>query len=50
MVKDRNEPCTMVQVLEVVSKVRGVDPVELAEIVYRNTETCFPLIKKQVHT
>mmetsp|Transcript_31074 Transcript_31074/g.52494 ORF Transcript_31074/g.52494 Transcript_31074/m.52494 type:complete len:326 (+) Transcript_31074:38-1015(+) len=46
MVKDRNEPCTMVQVLEVVAKIRDVDPFALAEQVYLNSETLFPLIKR----
>ena len=46
LVKDRNEPCTMVQVLEVVAKIRNCDPIELAEQVYRNSETLFPLIKR----
>lgn len=47
MVKDRNEPCTLVQVLEVIAKMRGADPFELAEKVYANTEACFPLIKQR---
>jgi TatD DNase family protein len=47
MIKDRNEPCTMVQVLEIVAKVRGVDPFTLAERVYENTERCFPLMKQK---
>jgi TatD DNase family protein len=41
MVKDRNEPCTMVQVLEVVAAVREADPVALAEKVWQNTEDLF---------
>lgn len=45
MVKGRNEPCTMVQVLEVVAKLRGRDPLDLAEQVYANTERLFPLMK-----
>lgn len=44
MVKDRNEPCTMIQVLEAVAKVRGVDPVALAQQVYENSERLFPAI------
>ena len=46
LVKERNEPCTMVQVLEVVAKVRNQDAYELAAIVYENTERLFPLIKR----
>ena len=46
MVKDRNEPCTMIQVLEVVAKIRNVDPFDLAEQVYANTEALFSLMKK----
>ena len=47
LVKDRNEPCTMVQVLEIVAAVRGVDPMKLAEKVYENSERLFfpPIIK-----
>lgn len=47
MVKDRNEPCTMVQVLEIVAKCRNRDPLELADQVYANSETLFPLMKKE---
>jgi TatD DNase family protein len=43
MVKDRSEPCNMVQVLEVVAAVRGVDPVDLANTVYDNTMNLFSL-------
>lgn len=46
LVKDRNEPCTMVQVLEVIAKIRNRDPIELADQVYQNTETLFPLIRR----
>ena len=41
MVKDRNEPCTIVQILEIVAAVRGTDPILLAEKVYQNSETLF---------
>ena len=41
MVKDRNEPCTIVQVLEIVAAIRGADPLALAEKVYRNSEELF---------
>ena len=41
LVKDRNEPCMIGQVLEVVAAVRQQDPVELAETVYRNSERLF---------
>jgi TatD DNase family protein len=41
MVKDRNEPCTIVQVLEIVAAVRGADPLVLAEKVYSNSEALF---------
>ncbi|OQS03089.1 deoxyribonuclease TATDN1 [Thraustotheca clavata] len=40
-VKGRNEPCTMMQVLEVVSGVRGEDMTELANMVYENTMKVF---------
>lgn len=41
MVKDRNEPCTIVQVLEIVAAVRGADPITLAGKVYENSERLF---------
>ncbi|TMW57172.1 hypothetical protein Poli38472_003097 [Pythium oligandrum] len=41
MVKSRNEPCTIRQVLEVISGVRGEDPIQLAEHVYENTRRVF---------
>ncbi|KAI9285363.1 putative deoxyribonuclease TATDN1-like protein [Umbelopsis sp. AD052] len=41
MVKSRNEPCTMGQVLHIVAAIRGVDPNELAEQVWENTCNVF---------
>lgn len=41
LVKDRNEPCTITQILEILARVRQQDPHELADIVYTNTETLF---------
>lgn len=40
MCKERNEPCTMIQVLEVVSKVKNVDKNEVAKMCFQN---CFEL-------
>ena len=37
MIKGRNEPCRMIEVLKVVSKIKNVDEEELAAITYRNT-------------
>lgn len=42
-VKSRNEPCTMIRVLEAVSGIREIDQNELAQIVYENTTKIFPL-------
>jgi TatD DNase family protein len=41
MIKDRMEPCMIVQVLEVVARVKGVDPIELSQIIYDNTMRLF---------
>nr|AIF71156.1 TatD related DNase [Globisporangium ultimum] len=45
LVKGRNEPCTIIQVLEIVSAVRGEDQEELAKKIYENTcRVFFPTI------
>ncbi|KAG0062163.1 TatD DNase [Linnemannia elongata] len=41
MVKNRNEPCTMGQVLHVMADLHGMDPDTLADIVYKNTTKVF---------
>ena len=41
MVKGRNEPHTIRQVLEIVAAVKEEDPQELAEKIYENTEKIF---------
>lgn len=41
LVVGRNEPCTIVQVLEVIAGVKGEDPEKLAEIFYDNTMKVF---------
>lgn len=43
MVKGRNEPCTMIRVLEAVANIRGDDIDELEKTVYETTTKVFPL-------
>lgn len=43
MNKDRNEPCAIVQVAEVVSALKGVSEEELCDQVWKNTMEMFKL-------
>ena len=43
MCRDRNEPCTIIQVLEAVSKIKNMSKEELAKICYDNTNKFFNL-------
>lgn len=44
MIKDRNEPCHMLNVLEAVAKIRQIDPITLAQQVHENTKRLFPTL------
>jgi Tat protein secretion system quality control protein TatD with DNase activity len=37
MVKNRNEPCKMIQVLEAVAKIKDISKEELAAVAYTNS-------------
>ena len=41
LVKDRNEPCTIVAVVEVLAHIRGMDQNELADAIYQNSRRLF---------
>ena len=46
MNKDRNEPCTMIQVLEVVSALTGISEEEIANIAWENSLKVFNINEK----
>ena len=41
LVKDRNEPCTLIQIVEVVAALKGVEPHVIAQTTYANTLLLF---------
>ena len=41
LIKDRSEPCMIIQVLEVVASLKEIEPTQLAQIVYENTMRLF---------
>lgn len=43
VVRDRNEPCTIVQVVEVVAALKGISTREVTDIAYANTLRMFNL-------
>ena len=47
VVRDRNEPCTIVQVVEVIAALKGLTTQEVAQISYENTMRMFGLTENQ---
>lgn len=43
LVKDRNEPCTLIQVLEILAAIRETSQGELAEQIWKNTQQLFKI-------
>ena len=43
MYEDRNEPCNIVQIAEVISQIKQVPIEEVAETTYMNAMRCFGL-------
>jgi TatD DNase family protein len=43
IVKDRNEPCTIVQVVEVIAALKGVSNEEIANVSWANTLKMFKI-------
>ena len=43
VVRDRNEPCTIVQVIEVIAALKGISTKEVADVSYANTLKMFNL-------
>ncbi|RHZ86431.1 hypothetical protein Glove_51g74 [Diversispora epigaea] len=41
MVKGRNEPCCIGQVLYILASIRGTDPITLVDKIYENTKEVF---------
>jgi TatD DNase family protein len=41
MIKSRNEPTNIIQVLEIVANIKGTDPNLLADTIYKNTKEIF---------
>ena len=43
IVRDRNEPCTIVQIIEVIAALKGITTQEVADISWANTVRMFNL-------
>ena len=46
MVKRRNEPCTIVQVVEILSAIMGIDEETICKAAWKNSLDFFALNKK----
>jgi Tat protein secretion system quality control protein TatD with DNase activity len=50
LLKFRNEPCKLVQVIEIVAAIKGMAPTHIANVAYANTLRLFKTSKRRAKT